>query len=235
MKGVFAVVTAIGAMALTRPAAAMDAADKTPLFYVMRAEVHGTKIDREGLVTWDLSGWVGRDRDKAWLRSEGEARGGDVEEAELWGLYSRNIATFWDAQIGVRQDFEPRGTTYAVIGVNGLSRYFFETDAHLFVSHRGDVSARIEQTFDLLITQRLIAQPHLELNFSAQDVPELGLGAGLNTIEAGVQIRYEIIRKFAPYVDFNYARATGETAGLRRAVGEDPEELTVRGGLRFWL
>jgi copper resistance protein B len=205
------------------------------LFYVLRAELDGTMAGGESLFTWDMRGWVGRDRDKLWLRSEGEARGGRVDEAEIWGLYSRNIAAFWDAQIGVRQDIEPRATTYAVIGVNGLSRYFFETDAHLFVSHRGDVSARLEQAFDLLITQRLIAEPHLELNFSAQDVPELALGAGLNAVEAGVQLRYEIVRKFAPYLDFNYERATGETAGLRRAAGEKVDAFSVRVGVRFWV
>lgn len=229
--------TALAASAalLSPPAAAMEPGEKGPLFYLLRAELDGTKADGEGLFTWDMSGWVGRDRDKLWLRSEGEVRGGHLDEAEIWGLYSRNIAAFWDAQVGVRQDFEPRGTTYAVVGVSGLSRYFFETDVHLFVSHRGDVSARLEQTFDLLITQRLIAELHLELNLSAQDVPELGLGAGLNAIETGVQLRDEILRKFAPYLDFTYVRATGETAGLRRAAGESVDEFTVRAGVRFWV
>ncbi len=235
MSARLAAVLAAGTALLGVPAAAMDSDEGSRVFHAVRAEIDWTTIDGDNLLTWDTSGWIGRDRDKAWFRAEGEARGGHVEDAELWALYSRNIATFWDVQIGVRQDVEPRSTTYAVIGVSGLSRYFFETNAHLFVSHRGDVTARLEQTYDLLITQRLIAEPHLELNFSAQDLPELALGAGLNSVEAGLQLRYEIHRKFAPYVDFNYVRATGETAGLRRAAGEDPEEFTIRAGLRVWF
>lgn len=235
MKRRIIVLPALAAALAAQPAAATAAEESPRIFHMVRTEIDWTRTDHENLVTWDSAAWLGRDRDKAWFRSEGEVRGGHVEEAELWGLYSRNVATFWDVQIGARQDFEPRSTSYAVIGVTGLAPYFFETDAHLFVSHRGDVTARLEQTYDLLITQRLIAEPHVELNFAAQDVPELALGAGLNTVEAGVQIRYEVIRKLAPYIDFNYVRATGETAGLLRAAGEDPGEFTVRVGLAFWF
>ena len=235
MTALRSAILAASAVLIAAPAAAMDTREESRVFHMVRAEIDWTKIDGDNLLTWDTSGWIGRDRDKAWFRAEGEARGGHVEDAELWALYSRNIATFWDVQIGVRQDVEPRSTTYAVIGVSGLSRYFFETNAHLFVSHRGDVTARLEQSYDLLITQRLIAEPHLELNFSAQDVPELTLAAGLNSVEAGLQLRYEIVRKFAPYVDFNYVRTSGETAGLRRAAGRDPEEFTIRAGLRVWF
>lgn len=217
------------------PALAMDGEHGGQVFHLVRAEVDWSKSDGKDLFAWDASGWIGGDRDKAWFRSEGETLGGKTEQAELWGMYSRNIAAFWDVQAGIRQDFEPTTVTYAVIGIEGLAKYFFETSAHAFVSDKGDVSARIAQAIDLLITQRLIAEPHIELNLYAQDVPDRHIGAGLSDIEVGLQFRYEILREFAPYVDVNYARAVGETASRIRAAGEDPEEFTVRLGLRFWL
>ena len=229
---------AIGALALISsmtPAIAGEGGHDAQIFYVVRGEADWSRSDGSNLYTWDSSGWVGGDVHKAWLRSEGEVHGGEVEEAELWGLYSRNVATFWDLQAGVRHDFEPGDVTYAALGVEGLAPYFFETGAHLFVSEDGDVSARIEQSFDLLITQRLVAEPHLEVNLYAQDVPELDVGAGIADIEAGLQLRYEIVRKLAPYVDVNYVRALGETADLVRARGGDADELTVRLGLRVWF
>lgn len=229
---------AFGTLALiasTTPALAEDGEQDAQIFYVVRGEADWSRSDGENLFTWDSSGWVGGDVHKAWVRSQGEVHGGDVDETDLWGLYSRNVATFWDLQAGVRHDFEPGPVTYAALGVEGLSPYFFETGAHAFVSDDGDVSARIEQSFDLLITQRLVAEPHLEVNLYAQDVPELDVGAGISDIEVGLQVRYEIVRKLAPYVDVNYVRALGETAGLARARGKDPDELTVRLGLRFWF
>jgi copper resistance protein B len=193
--------------------------------------------DNDGVdhATWDIDAWIGGDRNKLWLKSEGEAEDGELEQAELQVLYSRNIWTFFDAQIGLRQDFEPSGTTYLAGGVQGLAPYLLETDLTGFVSDDGDVSVRFEQTLDVLLTQRLILEPHLETNLQFQDVPERELGAGFTDIEAGLQLRYEITRKLAPYLDVEYARALGETAALRRAAGEEIGGWAVRAGLRSWF
>lgn len=230
-----AAVGALAFLASAAPVLAADEAEGAQIFHVVRGEADWSRSGGENLFTWDSSGWVGGDVHKAWMRSEGEVHGGELEEADLWGLYSRNVAPFWDLQAGVRHDFEPGDVTYAALGVEGLAPYFFETGAHAFVSEDGDVSARIEQSFDLLLTQRMIAEPHLEVNLYAQDVPELAIGAGIADVEAGLQVRYEIVRKLAPYVDFNYVRALGETARRVRARGGDAEAFTVRLGLRFWF
>ncbi len=183
--------------------------------------------------TWDLDGWVGSDFDKLWLKSEGEIANGDRNQAEIWAMYSRNVAEFWDAQFGLRYDDEPQSLFYLVTGFNGLAPYFFETEAHVFLSDDGDLSARLRQEHDLLITQRLIFQPYLELNLFAQDVPELDRGAGLAEGEFGLQARYEVTRKFAPYFDVRYERAFGESSQISRNEGESPEDFIVAVGLRF--
>lgn len=189
----------------------------------------------DGLFTWDVDGWVGGDSERIWLRSEGEIDGGRTQDAEAQIYYGWNFHPFWDALIGVRQDFEPESTTYLAASVVGLAKYDFETEASVFLSDRGDVSARFNQSFDFLLTQRLIAQPYAQLDLYAQDVPELNVGAGLSEVELGLQVRYEIERKFAPYVDVVWQRKVGESAGLARAAGEDPESGTVRFGLRVWF
>jgi copper resistance protein B len=48
-------------------------------------------------------------------------------------------------------------------------------------------------------------------------------------------MRYEITRKFAPYVDLVWERQLGETASITRAAGEDVENTTLRVGLRVWF
>lgn len=231
-----ALAAAVGSAASAQPAErpeAMDHHERTYSF--VQTEIDFGSNDGADQATWDADAWVGGDRNKLWLKSEGEAEDGDLEQAELQVLYSRNIATFFDAQVGGRQDFEPRGTTYLVAGIQGLAPYLLETDLAGFVSQDGDVSARFEQTFDILLSQRLILEPHLETNVQFQDVPERGLAAGFTDVEAGLQLRYEITRKLAPYVDVEYARALGETAGLRRANGEEPGGWAVRAGLRSWF
>lgn len=184
---------------------------------------------------WHVDGWVGGDVDRVWIRSDGEIEDGRAEKAELQLLYGRNVHPFWDVLLGIRQDFEPDGETYLAAGVTGLAPYFFETDATGFLSSKGDLSARFEQSIDIPITQKLIAEPHAELDLFAQDVPERGIGAGFSGIEAGLQLRYEITRKFAPYADLVWERALGETASIARGRGEDVESLTLHVGIRTWF
>jgi copper resistance protein B len=122
-----------------------------------------------------------------------------------------------------------------VIGIQGLARYQFEVDAALFVSTRGDVTARIEAELDQRITQRLILQPRFEANLSAQDIPLLGVGAGLDDIAIGARLRYEIIREFAPYIGIEQSWRTGRGADFARARGENPAVTSVVAGIRLWF
>jgi copper resistance protein B len=198
--------------------------------FVLEAEAGGRA---EGAISgWDLDGWIGTDDNKLWLKSEGQGSARKLEDAETWVLYSRNVATFWDFQAGVRHD-EPDSATYAVLGFNGLAPYFFETEAHLFVSDQGDVSLRLRRENDLLLTQKLILQHYVELDAFAQDVPSKHVGAGLANGKIGIQTRYEFTRKFAPYVDLHYGRAFGETSNLAQGRGEETEELVGAIGLRL--
>lgn len=185
---------------------------------------------------FDLQGYYGGDLDKFWFKSEGEGSFGEkIESAEVQALYSRAIAPFFDLQAGIRQDFAPMDRTYAVIGIQGLAPYLFEVDAAAFLSDKGDLTARIEAELDQRITQRLVIQPRVEASFSAQDVPELGIGAGLDTIEAGLRLRYHFTREFAPYIGIDQEWRVGQSADYARAEGEDPSVTNYVVGIRFWF
>jgi copper resistance protein B len=187
---------------------------------------------------WDAQGFFGGDLNKLWVKTEGEYdfAADEFEEAEVQALFSRAIGSFWDIQAGVRRDFAPfEDRTYGVVGVQGLAPYLFEIDAAFFVSGHGDVTARIETEYEFLLTQRLVLQPRAELNFAMQDVPELETGSGLSTAEAGLRLRYEIRREFAPYVGVSWERSVGDTADFARAAGEDLSKISLVAGLRFWF
>lgn len=187
---------------------------------------------------WDGQGWLGGDRNKFWLKSEGEYdfTEGAFEDAEVQALWSHAFSRYFDVQAGVRQDFAPGADrTYAVLGLNGLAPYWFEVDAAFFVSDKGDVFARAEVEYELLFTQRLILQPRAELNIAFQDTLENELAAGLSTLEMGARLRYEIKREFAPYIGISWERALGDTADFSRANGEDPGSLSFVAGIRLWF
>lgn len=199
----------------------------------LEARIHD---GRDGYL-WDAQGWYGGDIDKLWIKTEGEGSFGEkTEEAEVQALWSRAITPWFDVQAGLRYDFRPdpeRG--HLVLGLQGLVPYQFEVDAAAFVSDEGDVSARLEAEYDLLITQRLILQPRAEVNLAAQEVRELGVGSGINDVELGLRLRYEFAREFAPYVGVEWERKLGETADFARDEGEGVDDLFFVTGVRIWF
>lgn len=197
-------------------------AHKSAVYYALRLETGaGTTGDGENFADWDLDGWIGTDEDKFLVKSEAERVDDKAERLELWAMYGRNISIFWDAQIGVRLDTRPHSLAYGVIGFEGLAPYFIETEAHVFVSEDGDVSARLRHEKDLLFTQMLAVRLYVESDFFMRDVPEIGVGAGLSDGEFGLQARYEFTRDFAPYIDLKYERKFGETSSIAKSRGED--------------
>lgn len=191
---------------------------------------------KEGML-WEAQGWIGSDYQRFWFKSDGEyfSPAGEFEHSEVQGLYSRAISPFFDFQAGVRQDFgaAPK-RTHAVVGIQGLAPYLFEVDTALFLSHKGDVTARAEAEYQLFLTQRLILMPRAEVNLSLQDIPELQTGAGLSTAEAGARLRYEIRRQFAPYVGVSWTGTTGTTADFAKLDGRKTSDVQFVFGLRLW-
>ncbi len=187
---------------------------------------------------WDWSGWIGGDYERLVIKSEGEVDLDDGNgEAELQVLYSRLFSPYWEWQVGLRYDQlygdSDRGRGFAVIGVEGLAPYFFEVNAALFVSHEGDVSARVKAEYELLLTQQLILQPKVEVNAAVQRVEEFGIGSGINDLDLGLRLRYKITRQFAPYIGINWNKKFGETADLAQEEGESTDSVSAVAGLHL--
>ncbi len=186
---------------------------------------------------WDGNAWYGGDINRVVLKTEGEGSFGDrLEGAEVQALFSRAIGPFTDVQAGIRYDITPNPSrVYATIGLESLAPGFFDVEGALFLSNKGDLLGRLEGYYDQRITQRLILQPRAEVNLSAQDVPEIGIGSGISNIELGLRLRYEIKREFAPYIGISYDRKLGDSARFARAEGEDVGGPSFVVGVRTWF
>lgn len=190
----------------------------------------------DNTLSWDAQGWLGKDLRKLWFKTDGERTGGETEDAELQFLYSKAFARYWDFQVGVRHDFEPSPSrTWGAIGIQGLAPYFFETDIAFFVGESGQTAFRLESEYELLITQRLILTPDIEINFYGKNDANVGIGSGLSDAEIGLRLRYEIRREFAPYLGINWTKVFGNTADFARINGQDVSDLQLVVGLRAWF
>ena len=199
------------------------------------------RVGSVNALRWDFLGWRGGDRNRLWIRSEGELNfvsplGG---EADLQLLYGKLISPFFDLQIGgrVEQHYERTSKptrVFAVVGLQGLAPGRFEVEPALFLSNKGKVSGRFTASLDLYQTQRLILQPRFETEFAAQRDLGFGVERGINDVEFGLRLRYEISRKLAPYFGVSYRRSLGATRSRVLREGGDPNELQVVVGVRTW-
>ena len=215
--------------------------DNLPLGMIIADQFEYRDNDGANTLRWDMQGWYGTDSNKLWMKFEGDDQtSANSGEWELQALYSRMVAPFWDLQVGVRHDqlYGPgadQNRSFAVLGVQGLAPYRFEVEPALFISEDGDVSARLVGAYDLLFSQRLILQPRFETNIAASSVPTFGIGSGLNDVQIGLRLRYEVRRELAPYLGLSWKRQFGETADLTRAEGGDIDNFAIVAGLRVWF
>ena len=210
--------------------------DNTIQYFALFNRLEGFDSDGGTGMEWEGQGWIGTDLNKLWLRSEGERIGGRTESADLEVLYGRAFARWWDVVAGVRHDFKPGASQdFAALGVQGLAPYKFEFAATAYIGQSGQTAARVEAEYETLLTNRLILQPLVELNFYGKNDERRGIGSGLSTAEAGLRLRYEFTRQFAPYIGVVHERAFGRTADLRREDGEDVNDTRFVAGIRIWF
>lgn len=185
---------------------------------------------------WELEGWVGDLEHRAWLRSEGQRRDGRTQHGDVELFWGRPTGPWWDLLMGIRHDLGPGPSRdWLAFGVQGLAPYKFEVAATAYLGTGGRAALRAEAEYDVLLTNRLILQPRIEANLHARDDPARGLGRGLSDASLGLRLRYELTRRFAPYVGYEWQRSFGRTAGFGEAAGEPRSDAQWLAGVRFWF
>jgi copper resistance protein B len=202
--------------------------DDSRIFAHLLVDQFEARLGASAAFWWDAQAWLGTDENRLYLLTEGEAANGRVTDGQDELLYARPISTFFDLQAGVRSDLDSdHNRSWAALGIAGLAPYFLQLSGTLYASDGGHYAARGTASYDLLLTQRLILTPAVELNAYSRSDSARQTGSGLSGIEAGLRLRYEITRKFAPYLGVSYERNV--------APGVSFDATRVALGVRAWL
>jgi copper resistance protein B len=213
----------------------MEMDDTAAFAMTLFDELEWQERNGQDVAAWDAQAWFGNDYDKVWLKTEGEHVDGE-SDARTELLWDRIVSPWWSLQAGVRHDLqEGPSRTWAALGVQGLAPYWFELEATLYVGEDGRTALRASGEYELLLTQRLILQPQIEINMYGKEDPSNGIGAGVADLQLGARLRYEIRRKFAPYVGIEWSRAFGDTADFARAAGQRADDVHFVAGVRAWF
>jgi copper resistance protein B len=82
-------------------------------------------------------------------------------------------------------------------------------------------------------SQRLIPRPETEANLYGQSDDVGRTGSGLSDLEAGLSLRYEFTRQFAPCIGVEWVGKFGRTAAFSGAASEHIDETRRVAGLRL--
>ena len=181
-----------------------------------------TKFENEWMVDEDGKGnlgtkletLIGTDENRLFIEANSEKSESNDPKYAVSALYSRNVAPFWDVQAGVRYSEDKNNSSSdrvdGVIGILGLAPYFFETQAYLYGGENNFWGASFELERDLLLTQKLITQPYIEADVIFSDDSNYAAKSGLSELKTGIKTRYEITKRFKPFIDIAYQYEKGQ-------------------------
>jgi copper resistance protein B len=198
--------------------------------------LEGVHAQDDFSMTYDWQAWYGQDYDRIVVRAEGEIDQGTFKNARNEALWGHALAAYWDTQVGVRLD-SGLGVdrVWGAFGIQGFAPYWIYMEATAYVGEQGRTAFRLESEYDVLISQKLIIQPRIEINLYSQGDPSRLVSSGLSNIEAGLRLRYEIYRELAPYIGIEWAGTFGPSADTIRAGGGKAEETRFVAGVHFWF
>ena len=192
---------------------------------------------QEDALSYDSQFWYGTTFKRLVVKAEGEAERGNLSHASNEVHYSHAISAFFNAQAGLRHDYNQQGEnrTWLALGLQGLAPYWFELDMTAYLSSEGHTALSVEAEYDLLLSQRWVLQPRLEFNLYGKDDLDNSLGSGLTSLSAGLRLRYEVSRQFAPYLGVEWQDTFGQTREQARQNGQSTDNTRYMAGVTFWF
>ncbi len=205
------------------------------------SEFEYLNTEGQGTFEWDIDAWYGRDIHKFWLKSSGEYAGSSLENANIELVYSKASTAYWDQQFGFRQDFKSNAVNHTrhwiSYGFIGTAPYFVDVDARVFIGEESSSQLLIELERELMLTQKWVLTPELDIIANGRSNERFGEGSGLAEIEFSVRLGYENrgSSKLQPFVGITATQLFGATKRLARTQAENSSEVSIMLGLHSWF
>ena len=187
--------------------------------------------DDENTTVSEGVAWYGSDSQRLRLTwdIEHNQQGSHQDISLAW---QKPLDSFWNYEWGVAYQAEQ---TWLKVNINGLMPYKFEVDGSLLLDEQGHSMLILEGDYDLRFTQRLVLQPSLKTTLNGKEHAQHQQGSGLAELQTGLRLRYDVTRRFAPYLGIQQHDFLGKTADLRAQQGQTNHETTWLAGVRWWF
>ncbi len=187
--------------------------------------------DDENTTVSEGVAWYGSDSQRLRLTWDIEHNQQDSHQ-NISLAWQKPLDSFWNYEWGVAYQAEQ---TWLKVNINGLMPYKFEVDVSLLLDEQGHSMLILEGDYDLRFTQRLVLQPSLKTTLNGKEHAQHQQGSGLAELQTGLRLRYDLTRRFAPYLGVQQHDFFGKTADLRAQQGQTNHETTWLAGVRWWF
>lgn len=187
--------------------------------------------DDENTTVSEGVAWYGSDSQRLRLTWDIEHNQQDSHQ-NISLAWQKPLDSFWNYEWGVAYQAEQ---TWLKVNINGLMPYKFEVDGSLLLDEQGHSMLILEGDYDLRFTQRLVLQPSLKTTLNGKEHAQHQQGSGLAELQTGLRLRYDVTRRFAPYLGIQQHDFLGKTADLRAQQGQTNHETTWLAGVRWWF
>lgn len=187
--------------------------------------------DDENTTVSEGVAWYGSDSQRLRLTWDIEHNQQDSHQ-DISLAWQKPLDSFWNYEWGVAYQAEQ---TWLKVNINGLMPYKFEVDGSLLLDEQGHSMLILEGDYDLRFTQRLVLQPSLKTTLNGKEHAQHQQGSGLAELQTGLRLRYDLTRRFAPYLGVQQHDFFGKTADLRAQQGQTNHETTWLAGVRWWF
>lgn len=187
--------------------------------------------DDENTTVSEGVAWYGSDSQRLRLTWDIEHNQQDSHQDVSLG-WQKPLDSFWNYELGVAYQTEQ---TWLKVNLNGLMPYRFELESNLLLNEKGHSLLSFEGHYDLRLTQHWVLQPSLSTNLYSHTQSAQLQGKGLTELKTGLRLRYDVTRRFAPYLGIQQHDFFGKTADLRTQQGQTNHETTWLAGVRWWF
>jgi len=187
--------------------------------------------DDENTTTSEGIAWYGTDSQRLRLTWDIEHNVQDAHQ-NLSITWQKPLDSFWNYELGLAFEDEQ---TWLKVNLNGLLPYKFEFDTSLLVNDQAHSLFLLEGDYDLRLTQRWVLQPSVKTRLYSHTDAANQQGIGFAELKTGLRLRYEMTRRFAPYLGIQQQNFLGKTSELRTQQGLTNHETTWLAGVRWWF
>lgn len=179
---------------------------------VDRLEMQYSFVDHTDYHYWHADGWIGDEKNKLLLKTEGAHSKGRVTGDLTQLLYGRSVSESWTLEAGAAHTDAPGpDLNWLDIAAEGDLPLSIVSESTLFLrDNQAWLKTQFETAVPLNGSWKFV--PKLELNFYSKNDPVHHTGSGFSNAELSLRLAYDFTKNVGGYVGYSRYQTFGTTA-----------------------